>query len=675
MRMKALVVVAAACLALACGGRDEGADDQLEWMAEMMDGAAYREACEEVPGCGETRFDAPAATETVWRVLVRRAASGEVSIGSAQVVEVPEGKGVPVGPITGDFFLVGLNESAEVADGQLLRFPRTLRIEYVDEELMARELDLAEREVSTIGFLRTLPSIETLAVQNASGTTVASMPAPSQVASIPASGRLLAAGLASPAWAQSGPWQGLPPYCSHIIVLQGEEDRHLASGVQFEGQITLEKPGPWQLATVQAALARMTPLLCQSLTRIAFGRVPEHSGVAGAVNSFGAGDMMMINLSARSNGRMIHSEEALADRLSKRLVMQRTVIHEAAHAAETLLTFQGARAGDYVGSWEAPARPLADETIDRVRLKKGLPDEWQRLHGSFVAQDWAGRYTLSQFENLPIPEDVALLEDLPIPQSRANWSSREITDAGFMSKYGAKNWAEDIATFVGHTYMSQPWLQGLRDAGEDMNLREDAGCWEMQEYGERNLPSRLAAVYTKLLFLRDLGLVAVEDVEECTGSSLGLLLTTPGFHFWEGDEHKRAFGQGVTAKIGTAPPGRYVYQMEAEGRASFDDKEYPAKARMTLSLEDGSVPLEEVAWPRGVYEFGLLERHNAFQVRLDGARSGNIDVYEGFALVAEASNSRIAGSIFMHKAMRPHAPLPVPQVFDPPMMIRFLIEK
>jgi hypothetical protein len=676
MRTTVLVLTAVSSLALACGRSDTRPDGQLAWMVEMMDGEAYREACDEVPGCGETRFEAPAATETVWRVMVRRSASGEVTIGSVDAVDVPEDKGVPVGPITGDAFLVGLNGSGDAVDGQLVRFPQTLRLEYAGENLMARELDLADREVSTVGYLRTSSSIETLAVQDASGATIASMPVPSRVASRATNGRWLAAGLASPAWAQRRPWEGLPPYCSHIIVLQGEEDRHLTSGVEFEDLITLDKPGPWQLATVQAALARMTPLLCQSLTRIAFGHVPEHAGVAGAVNSFGAGDMMMINLSARDDsGALIHSEEKLAEKLSKRLVMQRTVIHEAAHAAETLLTFQGARAGDYRGSWEAPARSLTDDTIARVRLKKGLPDEWKRLHESFLAQDWADYYTLMQFKKLPIPNDIALLEDLPIPQSRANWSAREIADAGFMSKYGAKNWAEDIATFVGHTYMSQPWLDALRGTGSDMNLREDAGCQEMQAYGEKNLPSRLAAVYTKLLFLRDLGVVAAEDVDDCIGSSLGLVLTTPGFHFWEGDEHRRAFGQGVTAKIGTASTGRYVFQMTAEGRASFDDREYPAKATMTLNLEAGSVPLDEVAWPRGVYPFGLLERHNTFQVRLDGKRAGNIDVYEGFALVAEASNSRIAGSVFMHKAIRPQAPLPVPQVFDPPMMIRFLIEK
>ena len=53
----------------------------------------------------------------------------------------------------------------------------------------------------------------------------------------------------------------------------------------------------------------------------------------------------------------------------------------------------------------------------------------------------------------------------------------------------------------------------------------------------------------------------------------------------------------------------------------------------------------------------------------------NFDVYEGQTLVAEASNERIAGSIVIQRAMRLQAPLPVPQTHDPPLVIRFAIQK
>lgn len=65
---------------------------------------------------------------------------------------------------------------------------------------------------------------------------------------------------------------------------------------------------------------------------------------------------------------------------------------------------------------------------------------------------------------------------------------------------------------------------------------------------------------------------------------------------------------------------------------------------------------------------------NNLELRLDGAKSGNFDAMTGFVLVAEASNDRIAGSIVLQRVMRLHAPLPVPEKYDPPLVIRFLIE-
>jgi hypothetical protein len=57
------------------------------------------------------------------------------------------------------------------------------------------------------------------------------------------------------------------------------------------------------------------------------------------------------------------------------------------------------------------------------------------------------------------------------------------------------------------------------------------------------------------------------------------------------------------------------------------------------------------------------------------APAGSFDVTQGFVLVAEASNKKIDGSIVVQKVMRWLAPLPVPEVYDPPLVIRFMIEK
>ena len=100
----------------------------------------------------------------------------------------------------------------------------------------------------------------------------------------------------APVLPQWRPWNDLPASCSHIIVIRGEEDRELVRDVTFEESVQLLYPGPEALAVTKEALSRMTPMLCQSLGRIAFGRVAEHRSVAGAVNSFGSGDLLLINL-------------------------------------------------------------------------------------------------------------------------------------------------------------------------------------------------------------------------------------------------------------------------------------------------------------------------------------------------------------------------------------------
>jgi hypothetical protein len=61
----------------------------------------------------------------------------------------------------------------------------------------------------------------------------------------------------------------------------------------------------------------------------------------------------------------------------------------------------------------------------------------------------------------------------------------------------------------------------------------------------------------------------------------------------------------------------------------------------------------------------------------DYAAAGNWDAEDGFAIVTEASNSRIVGSIFLTRALRVSAPSPLPayDAFNPPLVIRFLMEK
>lgn len=649
-------------------------------------------ACALVPGCMEPRVAVSQAREDVWRVEVVRTSSGGYRIGRVEALEVVEGRGVPVGPTWGPHLLMGVDGDGEPVDGQFVRFPGFLRAEGGEDWEGADSVSLAGREVSVVGYVRALPAVRRLVLLDDEGEEVVSSALPRggsrsalrpgsgrglpgkepqpQVASRgPGSARVLAASLPLPwPWAASpravlevapaglglslpvpaAPSFTPPPHCAHVMLLEGEADRHWAEGIYYEGEVALVVPGPTQRAVLQGALGLMTPLLCHGISRVAVGVLDSKPGVGGAVQQLSTGDMMFLNVSAG------YGEDELAASQEARVRMMHTVLHEAAHSAEALLNAEGARPGGFAGMWRPPSRALADETLDRVRLHKSLIQEWQRVHFSFQGQQWAAAYPGSQEERKAIRDR----------------SAQDVAQGGFMSRYGGSSYAEDIADMVAWTYMAPHY----RSAGIPDGVRqtEDYGCQLMRSHGERDLPSRLAAVYTKLHFLHDLGLVMTEDVALCTGAVM-LPVGTPGFHFWQGGEVRRSFDTGVQARIGTTR-GRYVYEMEGEGRASFDDTDYPASARLVLDLDAASVPVEEVAWPRGVYPLGLLAR-NSFQLRLDGAAAGNFDVHDGFALVAEASNERIAGSVFIRVAFRLNAPIPVPQTFDPPLVVRFLIEK
>lgn len=636
---------------------------------EALESPEFQKACKETPGCSDPpRYDAPPETETIWRVYIVREPSDAIRIARVDPIKVPKDDGVPLGPVSGSHLLVGLDSSGNPVDGQLIRFPEFMRSEYEpvgpapDEPganssstqvFQAREtelIDLHDQEVGTIGFLRALPTIQSLAVKDESGAILAehSTPAPAQAKA----GNGFS--LVEAAWAQSGgqpvwPYLGnIPPYCAHVVILEGELDRALAHGIAYEDEIVeLVVPGPSQRAAIFGALRRMTPMLCQGIRRIALGVVPASAGIAGAVRTRGTGDMMIINVGQS------YSESSLSQSYYRQLQMMGTIYHEAGHATDALINAQGSRPEDFAGDWEMSARTMAAQTIDRVRLEKGLRNEWWRFHQSYMRLGWAQEHQSS---------DAA-------KEAVYNWSSKQINDAGFMSHYGATSLWDDIAEMVEWTYVSGLYI----DRGWSGQWSGDFACQEMRQHRDHNLPSRFVAVYTKMMFLKDLGLVAEEDVETCMGPDIGLPVNSGGFHFWHDGNMIRSFDQNLTAQMGTIDTGHWVFEMEAEGEASFSQEMYPAKLKLRIGVEEPGTPVHLVPWPRGVYKLGL-RGNNTMSVILDGAPAGNINVKDGSVLVAEASNERIAGSIFITVAMRFGAPLPVPQTWDPPLVIRFQIE-
>lgn len=515
------------------------------WLVEALHDPDYQKACDEIPGCLEAQAPWPGKTEMIWRVQVIRESSGDISIGAVDTVEVPEGDGVPVGPLRGDYLLAGLDGSGGSVDAQLITFPRTLRLEFDGGQTAPELTDLNDKRVDTTGYLRALSPIQTIAVLNETGDSLATAsPPPVTVASL-TRGVSSSPGFATPVWALTTPGTGLPAYCSHVQVLEGEPDRAFAGTLAFEGLVTLEKPEPTQLAVVKEALNRMTPLLCQSVSRIAFASFPAMKRyAAGAVLQAGEGHLIMINTA--SSG---HSEESLKNSYGSRLSLADTILHESGHCVEALLNSVGNDPGLYGGAWPGTTRSLATGTIDHVRLKKGFGEEWRRVHESFVEHDWANSYSESGL----------------VTGWSSELSSKEVADGGFMTGYGSNIWWDDIAEYIAESTMSRDLVR----AGLTGENRIDLGCEQMQAYTDTGVPARLAALYTKMLFIRDLGLVDPANVDACMGPNLRLPSMTEGFDFWSGTTKLRSFNSDVSAGIGTDTLGNRVFEIKGAGRAEF----------------------------------------------------------------------------------------------------------
>jgi hypothetical protein len=112
--------------------------------------------------------------------------------------------------------------------------------------------------------------------------------------------------------------------------------------------------------------------------------------------------------------------------------------------------------------------------------------------------------------------------------------------------------------------------------------------------------------------------------------------------------------------------------LQAGGRASFDGQEYPATVKLRVAMVPADHNLETVSWPRGLYD--LFALGNRFAVEMPDAPAGTFVSSRGLVLVGYATNQRIDGSIFLQQAIRPFAPVPVPQT-GLPLRFTFSVQK
>jgi len=651
MQYRARVVPCLALtLLLGCGG-DDGGDDGGGGDTPNT----FAEACAEVPGCETPRVSVSATTEPVWRVLAVRDAEGDLRIEAVQETRVSTDVGLPPAPTGGDYAVAALDSDGQPVEVHPIRFPETMLLEGYDPLEDREEIDLSGEPSSAVGYLRVSEDVATLAVVEPPGDVIFSREAPAPGEAVIEPGPL---GSRSEPLVQAAPGTA----CAHVMVLEGGWDEIWYHPALVERN-PLRTVTPVQRAVVQAALGRLTPIHCAGVGRVAFAVLDSPTTGGTTRNWTGAhfGDLIVLNANFDFVG-LGFDDFSLRNPIARAILTQ-SVIHEVGHAT-TYLFERAAGNQAFTGEWTPAARDLAGESVYRARIRGGLTANWSNMHASFERLGWARGYWGGDPSNTALKEQMKAAD----PATLVGW--------GFMSAYSANNVYDDIAETATWPLVAEDYRAAGAEPGPPPGV-SDFACIVLGGHDAVSVPADMAAAYTKLAFVRDLGFIDEETFDACRGDRAGLPHDTEGIVVYQEGTRLRAFTTGPEASIGTRD-GRYVFTLYVTGQANFGGETYDAGLDLELDLGpttagEQPVPIDDVSWPRGAYVLAPGEPH-AFRLRMPDAPAGNFDVTDGFVLVASATNDRIVGSVVVREAFRFQAPIPVPEVYDPPLQFRFLLD-
>ena len=454
--------------------------------------------------------------------------------------------------------------------------------------------------------------------------------------------------------------------CPHIVVLEKKDFDQVSFWVEGGAIYHLEKvgmdvgeihdPRSKQLAHLPVALEYFTPFLCQAVRRIVFVKLPNSPGVSGWNASNDRQDLIYLNTIGTSSW---NNDNLNATSVS-RVKAIKDLVHESAHAAIRLLQ---SRQKSYPiqpkgifkiqwrpnpDLWGTTAGDMAKDVIQRLRLEKGVLREWLRLHNSFQAFGYAGEYYRDNWQ-------------------QTSTAALNHVKNGFTSAYGGKNPMEDIAELTGWAITGDLFTGRL-----ETELKDEA-CTTLSDQVKTGVPGRFAAVYTKLTFLKNMGLIDAGSYDKCVGR-VGLVIDGPGFHRVAGGQEGKTYRNNLTGKLGSDEyTGNHVFVVEAEGPVEFGGESFTGVFSLKLSVADGGDDIDLVSWPRGIYSlsgdsdilFGdgkTVPGANQFWLRVKDKPAGTLVSIQGLALVVNGSEDLIEGSIVLQKVLRPYAPMPVPQV-------------
>ena len=448
--------------------------------------------------------------------------------------------------------------------------------------------------------------------------------------------------------------------CPHVRILT-KEDAALVEE-QFRGAIKGDV-GVNQREALQIALDALPPLVCRSVQKVVFlNAVLPSSGEALAWVGKSRPDL--INISAVSGNasetrlevRDLANNEAGDVRASLVKVWPEvihSIIHEAYHCAAHLMESFGP---DYEGPpnvWPADTRQTAEKFVDDARLRDGFRSEWERLNSEFADIGYGTGYDRGRKGRLQAP---------PL---------------GFMTVYGGATVGEDIAEAASWV-IAKP-LMSRQYKGVTPNVAEwQYACSKLEAYKGIGVPTELAALYTKLSFLRDIGFISDDDILGCMGSgSVGLIGNgeIDGIRFFEYKTWRHLSSYDTDLK---ATRTGDMFGVSAWSQITVAGKSY--RALVEIDFRVGETKL-----PRGIYKISLCNvllpvgqvpftSRVLFRRRVEGNNSQSICASQAQVLVTRATESHIEGSVFLEKAWKFSTP-PVPEVSGFPVHVIFSIKR
>lgn len=412
--------------------------------------------------------------------------------------------------------------------------------------------------------------------------------------------------------------------CPHIRILGPDN----TDEVHYSLSDDVILAGPTQRRVVGEAFDMASPLLCRAVQRVVFVNDTDNKGTSGRNKSNNRQDLIYLNAAAPK-----FQEQVLKLSERARVEAKQTILHEATHAASRLLYTRSEESPPAWLEWRpdedlwgAEALSLADQTIDDMRLEKGLFQEWDRMHNAFVRQGLADNYYGDEW--------TQILGESP----------------GFASTYGGEDTAEDIAEIVSWALISK-LFEGV--AGEQTYPTENRACLAMQKEPGPGIPSKLAAVFTKVGFAHSAGFITDEVYDDCVGN-LKIRGKQSGFFSLEAGKQVKQYTQDVKGRLGRiGDNGAWFFEVKAKGTVGISDEGMkPARIRLTLETSPATEELEKVSFPRGLYRIGPgANAFNTLQIiYTDGGEEKiGIEIYEADVLIGRASHKLVEGTVFIKR--------------------------